>query len=111
MAYPVSQGHLINFIGFHSEPEKEGAPLDGKWSSGASREEVIGCYRDWEPQVQALMEVSIRGSSIGCQNLINSPSVSALSCFGSTFTSFRICHDVRMGVSRFLEMLYVLQGS
>ncbi|OCH86635.1 FAD/NAD(P)-binding domain-containing protein [Obba rivulosa] len=56
MAYPVSGGHLVNFIGYHSDPEKEGTSFDGKWSGESTKEEVVSYYHDWEPQVQALMQ-------------------------------------------------------
>ena len=39
------------------------AKYEGPWVSEVSREEVVSCYTDWEPEVQELLQVRIAHTS------------------------------------------------
>ncbi|KIJ41279.1 hypothetical protein M422DRAFT_75634 [Sphaerobolus stellatus SS14] len=52
VSYSISQGSIVNVVTFASEPEKEGAPAyDGPWVTEVSKQELLDCYANWEPEV------------------------------------------------------------
>lgn len=55
ITYPISKGKLINFVAFVSRHDKENTKFNGPWVAQTGREEIIGRFRSWEPEVQALI--------------------------------------------------------
>ncbi|KAJ7784837.1 glycosyltransferase family 20-domain-containing protein [Mycena maculata] len=49
VAYPISQGHLVNWVAFATEPEKENTYYGPEWVAPATKEEIRECFSDWEP--------------------------------------------------------------
>jgi salicylate hydroxylase len=58
IAYPISRGKLINFVAFVSRHDKANTKFNGPWVAQADREEFASRFRRWEPEVQALVNVS-----------------------------------------------------
>ncbi|EPQ57035.1 FAD/NAD P-binding domain-containing protein [Gloeophyllum trabeum ATCC 11539] len=56
VSYSISQGSIVNVVTFASEPEKEGIPYEGPWVTECSRQELLDCYADWEPEVEELLQ-------------------------------------------------------
>lgn len=56
VSYPISQGNLVNFIGYYTVPGGEGTSFDDKWVRDVSVEEVQACYSGFEPEIQALLK-------------------------------------------------------
>lgn len=59
IAYPISRGKLINFVAFISRHDKENTKFDGPWVAQADQGEFAGRFSRWEPEVQALVNVSL----------------------------------------------------
>lgn len=59
IAYPISHGKMINFVAFKSQHEMEGSKFNGPWVCVTDKAEFASWFRDWEPEVQALVDVSI----------------------------------------------------
>lgn len=57
VTYPVQQGSLINVAPFYSDISKENAPFSGSQIGVSTTEEVLIRYKDWEPEVKALLGV------------------------------------------------------
>ena len=55
--YPTSHG--LSFVLYHSNAELEGAPYEGPLTEDVPGAELIPLFREWEPQVRALIEVRI----------------------------------------------------
>lgn len=58
IAYPVSQGTMINVVAFVTDAQKAGTPFEGRWFSEVSHEEIQEPYRDFEPSVKNLLKCS-----------------------------------------------------
>ncbi|TFY74788.1 hypothetical protein EWM64_g9224 [Hericium alpestre] len=56
IAYPISNGSMINFLAFYTIPDREGTPFPGKWVEDASKGEALAHYADWEPDVQEILQ-------------------------------------------------------
>ena len=59
VAYPLSQGKLVNVAAFHARHELENTPYDGPWISSAGKQEFLTTTSQWEPEVQALLSVGV----------------------------------------------------
>lgn len=51
-------GKFINVVIFQAHPDKEGTTFDGKWACPVDKDECIGMFKDWEPEVVTLLDVS-----------------------------------------------------
>lgn len=58
--YPIARGRLINLAIFRARYDLENtpAPPDGAWVKEVSRAEMAHEFAQWEPEVQALLDVS-----------------------------------------------------
>ncbi|KAH9479171.1 FAD-dependent monooxygenase str9 [Psilocybe cubensis] len=56
IAYPISHGKMINFVAFKSQHDMEGSKFNGPWVCVTDKAEFASWYRDWEPEVQALVD-------------------------------------------------------
>lgn len=63
VTYPISQGTLVNFVGFYTIPGAEGTTFTGKWVQDVPVEEVMACYAGFEPEVQALLKCFDKASA------------------------------------------------
>jgi salicylate hydroxylase len=63
IAYPISRGTKVNFVGFKSQHDLENSKFNGAWVCISEKSELINIFKDWEPEVQALLDV--------CQNPMN----------------------------------------
>lgn len=57
IAYPISQGKMINFVAFSSQHHLENTTFGGPWVSPTSKSEFASIFTHWEPEVQALIDV------------------------------------------------------
>ncbi|TFY76984.1 hypothetical protein EWM64_g7028 [Hericium alpestre] len=57
IAYPISNGSMINFLAFYTVPDGEGMPFPGKWVEDAPKEEALAHYVGWEPDVQEILQM------------------------------------------------------
>lgn len=51
---------MINFVAFKSQHDMEGTKFNGPWVCVTDKAEFSSWFRDWEPEVQALVDVSAR---------------------------------------------------
>ncbi|OCH85258.1 FAD/NAD(P)-binding domain-containing protein [Obba rivulosa] len=56
ICYPISQGRELNFIGFRTVPDGEGAVYGEPWVQESTVEEVRQMFEGWEPEVQQLLD-------------------------------------------------------
>ncbi|KAF9239488.1 hypothetical protein BU15DRAFT_61992 [Melanogaster broomeanus] len=56
VAYPISQGQVLNLVIFCHDPDAFGTPFEGRWVVDVSEEEILGLYQDWEPRAKALVK-------------------------------------------------------
>ncbi|KAL6308500.1 hypothetical protein BKA93DRAFT_725368 [Sparassis latifolia] len=56
VAYPISNGRIVNFIAFYTQPELEGTPYPDKSGEPAAKEEVLAHFVGWEREVLELLE-------------------------------------------------------
>ncbi|PPQ94686.1 hypothetical protein CVT25_009541 [Psilocybe cyanescens] len=56
IAYPISHGKMINFVAFKSQHDMEGTKFNGPWVCVTDKAEFSSWFRDWEPEVQALVD-------------------------------------------------------
>ncbi|KAI0784810.1 FAD/NAD(P)-binding domain-containing protein [Abortiporus biennis] len=57
ISYPIAKGgRLINVVAHKSDPESIGKPLSGPQIVPCLPDEISACYKDWEPEVQQLIE-------------------------------------------------------
>ncbi|KAH7915889.1 hypothetical protein BJ138DRAFT_1122229 [Hygrophoropsis aurantiaca] len=56
VSYPVSRGTQINVVGFVTDPQTAGNPLEGHWVTDVSEEELMRAFKNFEPQVQVLLQ-------------------------------------------------------
>lgn len=59
MAYPISQGRLINVAIFSTNYSQEGASHPEPWVSQADPRELLRLFNGWETDVQQLLAVSV----------------------------------------------------
>ena len=58
IAYPLSHGKMVNLVAFTSRHELEGTNFNGPWVCPTEKKEFLSDFRNWEPEVQALLDVS-----------------------------------------------------
>ncbi|KAJ7091182.1 FAD/NAD-P-binding domain-containing protein [Mycena epipterygia] len=56
VAYSISQGHVVNFVAFASELDKENMDYGAEWVTDCSKDEMLDCFANWEPEVGQLLE-------------------------------------------------------
>ncbi|KAF8961501.1 hypothetical protein BDZ97DRAFT_1664184 [Flammula alnicola] len=56
IAYPISHGKMINFVAFKSQHDLENTKFNGSWVCPTDKNEFISLFRNWEPEVQALLD-------------------------------------------------------
>ncbi|TFK44427.1 FAD/NAD-P-binding domain-containing protein [Crucibulum laeve] len=56
VSYSISQGDIVNVVTFASQPEKNGTPYIGEWVTDCSKQELLECYSNWEPEVEELLK-------------------------------------------------------
>ena len=56
MTYPISRGQCVNTVALIAEGDY--GPLKGKWARNVPVEEMREAFAGWEPEVQALLQVS-----------------------------------------------------
>ena len=59
IAYPISKGKMVNFVAFKSHHDLENTRFNGPWVCATDSAEFSATFRTWEPEVQALVDVSI----------------------------------------------------
>ncbi|KAH7924187.1 FAD/NAD(P)-binding domain-containing protein [Leucogyrophana mollusca] len=56
VAYPVSQGRLINVAIFSHNPDAYATQFEGRWVTEVPEQEIVDQYADWEPAARALVQ-------------------------------------------------------
>ncbi|KAL6301495.1 FAD/NAD(P)-binding domain-containing protein, partial [Sparassis latifolia] len=56
VAYPVSQGRMVNVVVFISKPELEGKLYDGRWVVPVTKKEMMEKFSSWDPEAKSLLE-------------------------------------------------------
>ncbi|ESK89129.1 hypothetical protein Moror_5271 [Moniliophthora roreri MCA 2997] len=56
IAYPISQGKLVNFVAFTSRHDLENTKYNGPWVSSSDKSQFSSHFLHWEPQVRALID-------------------------------------------------------
>ncbi|KAJ3503878.1 hypothetical protein NLJ89_g8235 [Agrocybe chaxingu] len=56
IAYPIAHGTKINFVAFKAQHHLENTKFNGAWVGIADRSEFATMFRNWEPEVQALLD-------------------------------------------------------
>ncbi|KAH9989922.1 FAD/NAD-P-binding domain-containing protein [Russula compacta] len=56
MAYPISRGRFINFVGFEIRPHEEGTHFKGPWVADVDPSYVSSLFRGWEKEVGELVQ-------------------------------------------------------
>ncbi|KAJ4483267.1 hypothetical protein J3R30DRAFT_3655635 [Lentinula aciculospora] len=56
IAYPISQGRLVNFAAFNARYDLENPKYQGSWTSTTSKDELKHLFVGWEPDVLALID-------------------------------------------------------
>lgn len=60
----MAHGKMINLVAFTSRHELEGTKFNGPWVCPTEKQEFLAAFRNWEPEVQALLDVSIIPSAL-----------------------------------------------
>ena len=47
----------MNFVAFKAQHDMEGTKFNGAWVCKTDRSECLGMFKNWEPEVQALLDV------------------------------------------------------
>lgn len=63
IAYPICRGTMVNFVAFKAQHDLENSKFNGPWVCPGDKSEFMSIFRDWESEVQVLLEV--------CRNSIN----------------------------------------
>ncbi|KAI0923676.1 hypothetical protein AcW1_006568 [Taiwanofungus camphoratus] len=58
--YPIARGTLINVAAMRSRYDLENSTLDGPWVQDALQQDMLNDFRQWEPEVQALLQCAQR---------------------------------------------------
>lgn len=56
--YPIAGGTLLNVAAFRTNYNLSNTPYDGPWVAEVELDELLSAFSVWEPEVQALLEVS-----------------------------------------------------
>ncbi|KAI5117644.1 hypothetical protein M0805_001300 [Coniferiporia weirii] len=56
VSYPISQGRLVNVIGFVTIPGGDGSELPGPAVIDVPKQEMVDQFNGWEPEIQALLD-------------------------------------------------------
>ncbi|KAF9269723.1 salicylate hydroxylase [Marasmius fiardii PR-910] len=56
LAYPISQGKLVNFVGFTCRHDLENTKFNGPWVSVTDKSQFTPYFARWEPEVQAMLD-------------------------------------------------------
>ncbi|KAJ7200496.1 hypothetical protein C8J57DRAFT_1103525 [Mycena rebaudengoi] len=56
VSYSISQGNVLNLVAFTSQPDKEDTDYGAEWVSECTKDEVLNCFADWEPEVTQILE-------------------------------------------------------
>jgi salicylate hydroxylase len=59
MAYPVSQGKLVNLAAFLADYKREGTSYDGEIIANVDSEDFVNDFDDFEPEVKQLVQVCV----------------------------------------------------
>jgi salicylate hydroxylase len=59
IAYPISCGKMINFVAFKMQHDLEYTKFNDPWVGLADNAEFLAMFKHWEPEVQALLDVSL----------------------------------------------------
>ncbi|KAF8532313.1 hypothetical protein JB92DRAFT_3104109 [Gautieria morchelliformis] len=62
VSYPVAGGKFINLIAYCSDPSLQAEWEKGPWVVEVEQEEILHQYRDFEPEVQALIKCAGKSS-------------------------------------------------
>ncbi|KAI9567712.1 hypothetical protein HD554DRAFT_2173113 [Boletus coccyginus] len=57
VTYPISKGTIVNVAAIVGDPNLAGTHYEGRWVSGASREELAGYFDNLEPDVRAVAKL------------------------------------------------------
>lgn len=57
VAYPISQGRILNVAALVMDPKLEGTLYEGPWTTDVPQEEVRREYVGWEPEVDDFVQV------------------------------------------------------
>lgn len=68
VAYSISQGRIVNFVAFATDPEKDDADYGVEWVAPCTKKEVVDCFADWEPEAVELLEAGVRNASLEPNN-------------------------------------------
>ena len=58
VGYSIQNGACINVIFFTFDPAQEHGVHPGEWMRKAAKAEFAGAFKRWEPEVQAMLDVS-----------------------------------------------------
>jgi len=50
---------MINFVAFDMHHEVENTKFNGPWVTISDKSSFVSRFRNWEPEVQALLDVSV----------------------------------------------------
>ncbi|KIM39554.1 hypothetical protein M413DRAFT_447035 [Hebeloma cylindrosporum] len=56
IAYPIVRGKMINFVAFKSQHDLEKTKFNDPWVGPADSAEFLSLFKNWEPEVQALLD-------------------------------------------------------
>ena len=57
VSYTIAQGKIVNVVAEMTDPEKENTPFESEWVTPCSKEELLDCFANWEPEVEELLQV------------------------------------------------------
>ncbi|KAH9853973.1 FAD/NAD-P-binding domain-containing protein [Lenzites betulinus] len=70
IAYPISQGRILNVAAVVHRPELVGTIYEGPWTAEAPREEVVQSFVGWDPEVEDIMQ-NMKSWSKWAVNMVN----------------------------------------
>jgi salicylate hydroxylase len=47
----------VNCVAFASEPNKENTEYGAEWVTDCTKDEVLECFANWEPEAKQLLDV------------------------------------------------------
>jgi hypothetical protein len=57
--YPIAQGTLVNLAAFKARYDLENTVLEAPWVQDVPQEQFVQDFADWEPEIQALLDVRL----------------------------------------------------
>jgi len=57
VTYPISKGTIINIAATVSDPSLTGTHYDGHWVSDATRDELVECFDNFEPDARTVVKL------------------------------------------------------